>query len=257
MLRALISTLCLGVTLTGISMLRADDAKESETPAAFEPFQHMVGPWKGQASPADNPIRGWTETHNWSWAFVDSKPVAMTLEFEGSKVFQQGRLTHEPESNQFRLEGTNPEDQPVVFVGQIDEQTRALTLDRLNPGPEGEQRLTIRPNANKIRYTFWVERKAPRAPQYSRVISANLGKEGVAFAAGGSASEGPECIVTGGSAALSITYQGQTYPLCCTGCREQFLESPARYVEKAKSKTIEGEEKAPSKGVRKGADDDF
>ncbi|CAN5721915.1 hypothetical protein BH23PLA1_BH23PLA1_31900 [soil metagenome] len=257
MLRALISALILGMTCAGFH-LGADETEAdpaTKTPPAFEPFKHMVGPWKGQAAPADNPIRGWTETHNWSWAFDEGKPVAMTLQFEGSQVLNQAQLAFDAESKQFRLEGTDPEGKPVAFVGAIDERTNALTLDREAAGPSGEERITIRPNANKIRYTFWLDRKAPRAPQYSRVITANLGKEGVAFAAAGAAADVPECIVTGGSAALSITYQGQTYPLCCTGCREQFLESPARYVEKAKSRPTADD--TPSKGVRKGADDDF
>jgi len=32
---------------------------------------------------------------------------------------------------------------------------------------------------------------------------------------------------------MSVTYQGTSYPVCCTGCRDEFLENPEKYIKKA------------------------
>jgi hypothetical protein len=36
-----------------------------------------------------------------------------------------------------------------------------------------------------------------------------------------------ECVVTGGLGTIPLTYEGETYYVCCTGCRDYFLENPA------------------------------
>ena len=32
---------------------------------------------------------------------------------------------------------------------------------------------------------------------------------------------------------MTITYNGQTFPICCTGCRDEFNENPEKYIKKA------------------------
>ncbi|HEX8204174.1 MAG TPA: tetratricopeptide repeat protein, partial [Isosphaeraceae bacterium] len=59
-------------------------------------------------------------------------------------------------------------------------------------------------------------------------------------ASGGTTADSPRCIVTGGAATLSISFEGKSYPLCCTGCRDEFQENPAKYVQKALSRARAG-----------------
>ena len=40
----------------------------------------------------------------------------------------------------------------------------------------------------------------------------------------------PECCVTGGLGTSQVTYMGQTYWVCCTGCRDAFNENPAKVI---------------------------
>jgi YHS domain-containing protein len=65
------------------------------------------------------------------------------------------------------------------------------------------------------------------------VIEVGLTKEGEQFAAGGSAADRPRCIITGGTATMTVSYQGKTYDICCTGCRDEFNDNPEKYVKKA------------------------
>jgi YHS domain-containing protein len=94
-------------------------------------------------------------------------------------------------------------------------------------------RLTIWPNANFIRYTMTQDRQEPGAVQMSPTIEVVLGKEGESLTGGASASDGPKCIVTGGAATMTLTFEGKTFPICCTGCRDEFNESPQKYIKKA------------------------
>jgi hypothetical protein len=32
---------------------------------------------------------------------------------------------------------------------------------------------------------------------------------------------------------MTVSYQGRTFPLCCTGCRDEFNDNPEKYVKKA------------------------
>ena len=67
-----------------------------------------------------------------------------------------------------------------------------------------------------------------------------LTKEGESFAAGSAAVEQPKCIVTGGAATLTVSYKGQSYPICCTGCRDEFNENPEKYLRKLSLKLSAG-----------------
>ena len=131
-----------------------------------------------------------------------------------------------------------------------------LTLDRVGDTSEGKQRLIIWPNSNLIRYTFWLEHQDPGAPQFKKVIEVGLTKEGESFAAGGSAADLPKCIITGGAATMTVSYQGKTYPLCCSGCRDEFNDNPEKYVKKAALRAEQGAAKTPVKAASASAGKD-
>ena len=60
-------------------------------------------------------------------------------------------------------------------------------------------RISLRPNANYLRYTMAQDRKDPDAAVFSRhATEVGVTKEGEAFAAGATTTERPKCIVTGG-----------------------------------------------------------
>lgn len=257
MMRGAIAIVMAGAMLGGHSST-AEESARSEVPAGFAPFEHMIGGWKGMGIPAANPLKGWPETHHWAWKFAGGNPVAMTVTTEGGKVLRQGQLSFDAASRRYRLEGTDPADKPVAFVGALDPAGQALTLDRLGPLASGKDRLVIRPNRNLIRYSMWFEHQEPGAPQFKRMIDTGLTKEGEAFASGGSASDLPKCIITGGASTMTVSYQGRSYPLCCSGCRDEFNDNPAKYVERALSRARDGGENAAAKpaSASVGKDDD-
>jgi YHS domain-containing protein len=228
-----------------------------EVPAAFLPFEHMVGGWKGTATPTVNRVKGWQETHGWAWKFDKGKPIGMSMTLEGDKAIAKGLLTFDVSAKKYHLDGTDPAGKPIRFLGGLSADGKTLTLDRVGPSTEGKDRLILRPNSNKIRYTLQIDRQEPGAPQFKNVISVGLTKEGESFAAGGGAADLPKCIMTGGAASMTVSYQGKTYPVCCSGCRDEFNDNPEKYAKKAElaAKADPGKGKAAEKPAAKGKDD--
>lgn len=203
-----------------------------EIPEAFAPLEYLVGGWNGTGVPVANKIKGWPEKHLWSWKFVQGKPVALTVTMQGNKLLSKGTVTYDTPARQYRLDGLDADGKPVVYLGTLDDETHRMLV--LKPEGDGDAQLTLRLLENKIRYTLWIDRKAKGAARPAREIEVGVTKEGEAFAAaGGAAANQAKCIVTGGAATIYVTYQGKSYPLCCTGCRDEFHENPAKYVAKA------------------------
>jgi YHS domain-containing protein len=224
---------------------RADEPDGRDIPPAFASFEYLVGRWNGQAMPKDSAqsFRGWPEVHTWAWIFTKGKPSGLSVAIRGGKVLADARLTFDPARKRYRLDGTAPKPGggPIAFEGRLDASGKMLVLDQVSTGKgeaseagRGTVRLSIRPNSNFIRYTMGVDRKDSGAAQFRRLTEVGLTKEGESLAGGTTASERPKCIVTGGAATMTITYQGQTFPICCTGCRDEFNESPAKYIKKAR-----------------------
>jgi YHS domain-containing protein len=229
--------------LDSLSSARGDDAETREIPPAFAPFEYLVGKWKGQGIPKDdsaNKFRGWTETHSWAWIFAKGKPTGLTLTIDGGKFLAAGKLTYDPALKHYRLEGTGPKprDTAIVFEGSLDRTGKLLVLDRVKRAgtdgkDSGDLRISLRANANFVRYTMTEDIKEPESVQYKHAIEVGLTKEGESFAGGATTTERTKCIVTGGAASMTLVYQGNSYSICCSGCKDEFNENPDKYIKKA------------------------
>jgi YHS domain-containing protein len=240
---AVVASLSLAVILgaRGLSAAPADEPVGREIPPAFAPLEYLVGEWNGAAMPKNSSqsFRGWIESHTWAWTFAKGKPTGLTVAIQGGKVLADGKLTFDPDRKRYRLEGTAPKPRggPVAFEGALDTTGKLLVLDQVDPAKDagdGPIRLSLRPNSNFIRYTMWVDRKGPGALPFYRATEIGVTRKGESLTGGATDFDtASKCIVTGGKATMSITYQGQTFPLCCTGCRDEFKENPEKYIKKA------------------------
>ena len=244
-----------GSALSGIAAVRGDGGSGREIPPAFAAFEYLVGNWKGQGISRDDPsqrFRGWTETHSWAWTFKDGKPTAMSVEFKGSKLFKAASFTFDAARDryQFKAEAVEPAGATIVYEGGLDASHKLLTLDRVGVKPgDPEERLTLRPNANFIRYTLVAESKPASGGRFKPSIEVGLTKEGETFAAGANSGPSRKCIITGGAAGMTVSYQGRDFPICCTGCRDEFLESPEKYIKKISLTTEADSKDKPAKPV--------
>jgi YHS domain-containing protein len=223
----------LSVVWAAFALAIASTGRGDELPAPFAPFEYLIGGWKGAGIPQANRLKGWPEQHSWAWRFSNGTPVGLSVSLEGDKVLKKAELSFDATSQEYRLSGVAPDLKAVAYAGTFDASRKTLTLIRGMDPPDGKERITLWPNRERIRYTMAIERQEPGAPRFSKFIEIGLTKEGEAFAAGSGASDLPKCIVTGGAATLSVTYEGKSYPLCCSGCRDEFNDNPAKYVQKA------------------------
>jgi len=256
----LLSVIAGSILGTGLRGSAADSAS-SEVPASFQPFEHMIGSWKGTAVPAKNRLKGWRETHRWAWKFAKGHPVGMSLELTGNPALAKGELTAKGEKGSwtYELQGTDPKGKPVVLSGQLDDAGRQLVLERVGEGGEGKDRWSLRLNSNQIRYTLDFDHQEQGAPQFTKGITVGLTKEGESFAAGGESANLPKCILTGGASTMTVSYKGKSYPICCSGCRDEFNEDPEKYVKKAAllGVTASGKEAMKPSPRRSVEDDSF
>ena len=187
----------------------------------------------------------------------------MTVEWQGDKTLIKGLLTYVAADKQFHLDGTDPAGKPITFVGALAADGKALMLEKVAVAKvEPKERIVVRPNANKIRYTLQVERQEPGAPQFKKQVEVGLTKAGESFAAGSGGENLPKCIMTGGASTMTVSYQGKTYPVCCSGCRDEFNDNPEKYAKKADAtakvnpaSAKAGEKPAASKGKDDGSFD--
>ena len=229
------AVLTLAAGLYAAAPTPAPESAGDEIPAPLAPFEYLIGGWDGTGIPAANKVRGWKEKHVWAWKFAKGVPVGMTLQVTSGKTLAKGQLTFDPETEQYRLDATDPAGKALAYAGKLDPTGKVLTLDRADEAGAGtreKQRLRLLFNGNKIRYTLFDERKEAGSPRFAPAIESGMTKEGESLGGSGAASEGPKCIVTGGSATASVTFNGKSYPLCCTGCRDEFNDNPEKYVKK-------------------------
>lgn len=203
---------------------------------ALQPFNSLIGAWKATCTPegttAERQAGFWTEMVSWQWHFQGAD-ACLKFTIAGGKQFQGGELHYQPATDDYRLMVQPLKGPALTFIGKLAGKT--LALDRTD-GPQ-VQRFTIRLlHAN--RYLYQYETKGPHQIDFVRHWRAGATKEGESFAAAGSG--GPECIVSGGHGTIRVTYKGQTYYVCCTGCRDEFLADPEKYLREAAARKKKG-----------------
>lgn len=255
-------SLAVAITLSLFGAAADDDAGLRDIPPALAPFEYLIGRWNGHAVPKDNSaqkFRGWDEKHTWAWKFTGGKPVGMTLSIEGGKILKSATFTYEPTRKIYRLEGVEPgaAGARLLFEGVLDKTGKHLVLDHAAAGRSaarsgGVMRLSLWPNANFIRYTMAHDLKEPGSVQFTHLIEVGLTKDGESLGGSGTAAERPKCIVTGGAATMTLSYQGRTFPICCSGCKDEFEENPEKYIKKAALMAASPASKSASKPASSG-----
>lgn len=213
---------CLAI-LFAVTPAGADDHIKADK-AALAPLQQFVGSWRGVGQPRRGSTQGaWTETADWSWQFADGH-AAIVFKSPKAKYFTSGKLVPGTAEGEFKLTVTRDGDAPVAsFAGKRDADGRlVLVADKADP-PAGEpSRVTIHTVADGDRLLVLFEAKSG-ADRFTRLAEVGYTRVGAAFAKG---SGEPECVVTGGVGTIAVSYQGKTYYVCCTGCRDLFNDDP-------------------------------
>jgi hypothetical protein len=221
-------------------------AAPAEKPAktskeALQAFNDLIGSWRGTGTPEgtrEEKQKGfWVETISWTWNFKGDD-ATLKINFARGKHFSKGEIRYLPEKDAFQLTVQTPARESLVFSGQL--KDRFLTLEREDEKAKETQRLVFTLlHSNRFLYRY--EAKPAERDTFVRHYQVGAIKDGESFAAGDGK---PECVVTGGLGTSTVTYKGQTYYVCCTGCRDAFLENPEKIIkEYQERKAREAKEK--------------
>lgn len=207
---------------------RAADEKKLPPIEALKPFNLLVGKWNGAGVPEgtleDRNKGHWNETMMWEWKFKGDD-AWITVVFDKGKYFQRGELRHVPKENAYQLKLNTIDGQSLTFTGVL--KDKALALERIDDKTKDTHRLVFSLlHSNRIVYR--AEVKPADKTFYTRLYRVGATKDGEPFVQTGFNEK--ECVVSGGTGTTAVTHQGKTYYVCCSGCRDAFNETPAKYV---------------------------
>ncbi len=218
--------------LSPLGSVPAQTGKQKSAREGLAPLNDLIGQWKGTGIPKGNPQpKGgfWTETLDWVWKFKGDD-AWLEVSFDKGKYFTRGELRYLPKSGEYRFTLQTTDGKPVVFTGTYED--RWLTLAREDADKKETQKLVFRLlHSNRFLYQFDVQ-PAGKA-FFSRLYQVGATKLGEDFAGDDGR---PKCIVSGGLGTIKVMFQGQTYFVCCSGCRDEFNANPQKYIKAAADK---------------------
>jgi hypothetical protein len=200
------------------------DDKPEPAKEALKALNEFVGQWKGNGESKTGKAEIWKESAEWAWDLKGEEP-ALKVKFTGSKQFTEGRMTYLPAKKKYQLVVKDADKKDQTFQGEIKAKKLILTRD----DAETKDKYTIEMSTNndgaRFVYNVAVQKKGVGIAR--KLAEVGLTREGASLAGG----KKNECIVTGGLGTIAVSYNGKTYYVCCSGCRDEFNANPKKYVE--------------------------
>ncbi len=231
----------LAIAVGLVTMLAADQPPQPPSPKqALTQLQGFVGDWRGVGQVRRGSTQGaWRETCGWAWKFTDEQS-ALTFKIDDAKFLRDGALQWNATGQRYELtaRGTK-EGQSVTYAGQLDDGGKlVLVADKT---PESlPARLSFRQVAGGDRLIVLYERRAGEN-RFLRMAEVGYTRTGSDFGKGKSY---VECVVTGGVGTIRVSFQGETYYVCCTGCKEYFDADPAGVLAEYRERKADESQKA-------------
>ena len=141
------------------------------------------------------------------------------------KLLKSVRITFDDKNGLYRATAELADGAKREYAGKLDDDRLVLSSQ---PDAKNEiHRLTIT-RLNDKRTIVLFEKKRATSRGLARVAEVGYTREGTRLAVEGA--DGPECVVTGGKGAIPISYKGQTYYVCCSGCKQAFDDNPEKIL---------------------------
>jgi hypothetical protein len=225
----------LALVVTGVltAVSTADEPAKRSPREALHAFNDLIGSWRGTGYPegtqAEKQKGFWQESIAWSWQFKGDD-AWLTTTFEKGKYFTNGELRYLADKDTFQFVVNTVDKEKLTFTGKLDDGR--LVLSRTDEAKKETQNLIFTfLHANRYLYRYEVRPEGKTA--FTKLYQVGATKEGVEFAGGDGK---PECIVSGGLGTIRVSYKGQTYYVCCGGCRDEFNSDPEKYIKEFEAK---------------------
>jgi hypothetical protein len=211
-------------------------ADEDDPPTAKKALQELnefIGSWKGSGDVEKAPANSktfWNETVDWSWRFKKDD-VYLKMNIKKGKLFKGGELRYLTDKKKYQFTAIDPKDNKLVFEGEL--KRGKLIVERTDKDKKESQQLSMNVAGDGVRFNYWYKTKPASRKLYNTGYVIACNKEGENL---GGKKDGKECVVSGGLGTIAVTYKGETFYVCCTGCRDAFNENPEKYIKEFKAK---------------------
>jgi hypothetical protein len=223
--------LALGLTAPALS---ADKDQRAEKLEALKALNDYVGDWNGNGGPPRGKTGTskdlWTETVSWGWRFKGDD-VWLHVHVKEGKFYKGGDMRFLPDKKKYELTMTDVKDKKEVYEGEIKEDV--FTLERVDPDTKDTYRLTMNLAGDGVRLIYKTAKKPAGKTLYLAQYEVDCNKVGESL---GAKEKKNLCIVTGGLGTSTVTYKGQTFYVCCSGCRDAFNENPEKFIKEWEAK---------------------
>jgi hypothetical protein len=237
MKRVLALGLMLGVVVAILPRGSSAAPTEKDKAAAKEALQAVqdfVGDWKGAGGPDKTgkapPGSIWSEKVSWGWSFKGEEPK-LVFTIDKGKFLKSGELRYLTDVKKYELKAVRADGKTAVFVGDL--KNDVLTLERTDPETKEIQQLIMNSAAEGVRFIYRYQTKAADSTLFKKEYLVAANREGESL---GPTAKKNLCVVSGGVGTTQISYKGETYYLCCSGCAEAFKENPEKYIAEFKAK---------------------
>lgn len=204
----------------------ADQAKARK---ALQEVQDFIGLWNLEGTQkVGTKTEAWKEKVSWGWKFNKDGDAWMAVTFgEGKgKFFTGGELKYSTEKKRYVLALTPAgKGDPQTYEGDF--AKGALKAEFKDAKTKDVYRVTMNTAADGVRFVLKYEKQDGGKGPFSNVFAFNGNRDGESIAGG---TKKPECVVSGGAASMAVQYNGKTYYVCCSGCRDEFNANPAKYA---------------------------
>lgn len=198
----------------------------------LQEIAEFIGAWNLTAdSKISGKLASWKETVSFAWKFKGDDSW-LTFSVKDAKYLASGELRYNPEEKNYSLTTVDKDKNERRYVGGF--KKGKLTFEFKDGKSSDVTRLSFSTLSEGVRLALVVDEQKGGSGPFETLYKAAGNKEGESFAGGGA--KKPECIVTGGTATMTVTYMGKTYYVCCSGCRDEFNANPKKYIDAAEKK---------------------
>ena len=224
----LLGLVLLPVLILGLAPAWAvDDEDEPAAKTALQALNDFIGDWKGTGMPEQGrpePGEMWRESVRWIWRFKgDDAWLVMTV--RNGKYLKGGELHYLPDRKRYQFTAIAKDGKRVAYEGPL--RNGYLVLDHRDRPTGVTRRITMNSAAEGVRFIYRLAHQPAGRTLFTKDYQVACTKQGESLAA---AEHKVECPVSGGLGKIPVSYKGVTYYVCCTGCRDAFLENPEKYV---------------------------
>jgi hypothetical protein len=178
----------------------------SSTKEAMRPVQLLVGEWRVNVTPEEDPAKGWEEAQAWEYK-IDKEEYALQFSIKDGKKFKEGLLSYDLKKKVYRIEAVRVDGKKATFEGKL--LGKELVLEEVAAEGAEAERLNFN-FLRDIRFIGSIEKRAAGQKTWLESHQYQFTKAGVSIVR----NEGPKCVVTGGTGTIAVEYSGKTYYVC-------------------------------------------